>query len=165
MPAESTNGWCLDPIGHGQPQTPGQSRTEGADVAAVDHRGRPVDRSHRVELVEQGSWADRRHAVVVEQPSSRGRCAHANPVTSTKTIALQQVRSDIGRRPWRSGTDTGEIIGLTTSQSSSRTLDTVAIGRLHGGGVMSPPVGSAASRSILLQQVLSPCAPGETAKS
>lgn len=41
----------------------------------------------------------RLHAVVPEQPSSRGRCAHAIPVTKTKAIALKHTRSGTGRRP------------------------------------------------------------------
>ena len=48
----------------------------------------------------------RRHAVTPEQLSSRGRCRHAIPVTSTNTIALNATRSGTGRCPW---------LGRTTS--------------------------------------------------
>src|SRR3954453_6313796 len=79
----------------------------------------------------------RRHAVVPEQPSSRGRCAHAIPVTKTKTMALKQTRSGTGRRPCFSGSLTGGIIASTTSHSSSRTSNTVATSHLHGRGYVT----------------------------
>jgi hypothetical protein len=47
-------------------------------------------------------------------------------VIITNTIASKHTRSATGRRPCRSGTLTGGIIGSTTSQISSRTSNTVA---------------------------------------
>jgi hypothetical protein len=85
---------------------------------------RPVDPARMVEPVQQ-CRARRSHtpacsqsptprpAVTPEQPSSRGRCRHAMPRTSTKTIALTANAIGYRRRPRPSGAVTGGITGST----------------------------------------------------
>ena len=149
MPAGSTSRWCFEPV---RPRSTGdgpvKAPLKSADMSAIDHRRRPVDRASRVEALEHRLVRCLPHAGRLpisqppprrrpEQPSSRGRCAHAIPVTKTKAIALKHTRSGTGR-PCFSGTDTGGIMGSTTAHSSSRTSNTVATGHLRARGYVIP---------------------------
>ena len=110
---------------------PGQGPLKSTDVAAIDHRRRPVDRTGGVQAPQQFPVQRSEHPGRLpllqpamrhrrREPSSRGRCRHTIPVNSTNTIAPKHTRSSTrGRPPRGSGSCTGTS-GCTTSHSSSR---------------------------------------------
>jgi len=108
-------------------------------MAAVDYRGRPVDRPRYVESLEQHLMQALPHPSVLPVPqpprdAGHARAAqllgtkrHAIPVTNTNTIALNAARSGTLGRPVAAASTSGRR-GSTASQTSSRTSKTFAIG-------------------------------------
>jgi hypothetical protein len=108
-----------------------------ADMASVHHPGRPVEPPASVEPPEQLAMQPIPHAGRLpvaqppprrdaRQPSSRGNTRHGTPVTSTKRMAVNAMRSSTRGRPVPRRSRSGNS-GSSAAQSPSSTCSGSAI--------------------------------------
>ena len=76
IPPESVSRWCLEPVrARSTGEGPVKAPLKSTDVAAIDHRGGPVDQPGRVEPPQQLAVQRREHpsGLPLLQPAMRGR--------------------------------------------------------------------------------------------